>query len=172
MERILVGGISGAGKTTMARRLAARFGLPCHELDALHHGPNWQPRAEFRSEVEQIARAPRWVTEDQYHSLLGDLLPARADVYIWLDLPRRTVMFRVIRRSVSRALTGRVLWNGNRESFRDWLDPEHPIRWAWSRHAVKRRRIHDRLSDRPGLMVVRLTSARAVRTWLRTLEPA
>jgi adenylate kinase family enzyme len=156
----------------MATRLAARFDLPCHELDALYHGPNWQPRAAFRSDVEQIAHSPRWVTEDQYHSVLGDLLLARADVYLWLDLPRRTVMFRVIRRSMSRALTRRVLWNGNRESFRAWLDPEHPIRWAWSRHAVKQRRIHDRLREHPRLTVVRLTSARAARKWLRTLEPA
>jgi adenylate kinase family enzyme len=170
MERVLVGGISGAGKTTMAERLAACFGLPRHELDALHHGPNWQPRTAFRSDVEQIARSPRWVTEDQYHSVLGDLLLTRADTYIWLDLPRRTVMFRVIRRSVSRALAGRELWNGNREGFRDWLDPEHPIRWAWSQHAAKRRRTHDGLRCHPHLTVVHLTSARAARKWLRTLD--
>jgi adenylate kinase family enzyme len=155
----------------MAGRLAARFGLPCHELDALYHGPNWQPRAEFRSEVERIARSSHWVTEDQYRSVLGDLLLERADVYLWLDLPRRTVMFRVIRRSVGRAVTGRELWNGNRESFRDWLDPGHPIRWAWTQHAAKRHRTRDRLRGHPRLTVVRLTSARAVRAWLRTLEP-
>ncbi len=33
---------------------------------------------------------------------------------------------------MARALTRRELWNGNRESFRNWLDPEHPIRWAWA----------------------------------------
>ena len=93
----------------MAVCLAARFGLPRHELDALHHGPGWQPRVAFRSDVERIAWTPRWVTEDQYHSVLGDLLLTRADTYVWLDLPRRTVMFRVIRRSLGRALTGREL---------------------------------------------------------------
>src|SRR5580658_4691052 len=100
MDRVLVGGISGAGKTTMATRLAARFGMPRHELDALHHGPGWEPRAAFRSEVEEFAQTQRWVTEDQYRTVLGDLLLARADTYIWLDLPRRTVLFRVIRRSL------------------------------------------------------------------------
>ncbi|MFC4910026.1 hypothetical protein [Actinomadura gamaensis] len=171
MERVLVSGISGAGKTTMARRLAARLGLPRHELDALHHGPNWQPRPSFRAEVELIAATDRWVTEDQYHRVLGELLAERADTYVWLDLPRRTVMFRVIRRSLVRALTRRELWNGNRERFRDWADPEHPIRWAWSRHAVRRRRTREMLARHPHLTVVHLTSARAARAWLRTLEP-
>lgn len=156
----------------MAGRLAACAGLPRHELDALHHGPNWQPREAFRSDTERFAASPRWVTEDQYTSKLGDLLLARADTYVWLDLPRRTVMFRVLRRSVSRALTRRELWNGNREGFRDWLDPEHPIRWAWAQHAAKRSRTRDRLRGRPHLTVIRLTSAREARAWLRAQEHA
>lgn len=45
------------------------------------------------------------MTEDQYHRILGDLLWERADTVIWLDLPRRTVMWRVVRRSVLRAVT-------------------------------------------------------------------
>jgi adenylate kinase family enzyme len=154
----------------LAKRLAVRFGLPRHELDALHHGPNWRPREEFEADVKRIAESPRWVTEDQYQSKLGDLLPARADTYVWLDLPRRTVMFRVVRRSLARALTRRELWNGNRESFRAWAEADHPIRWAWSQHAPKRDRIEERLRRHPHLVVVRLTSARAVRAWVRTLQ--
>ncbi|WP_406086300.1 hypothetical protein [Kitasatospora purpeofusca] len=77
-------------------------------------------------------------------------------------------MQRVLRRSVTRALTRRELWNGNRESFRHWLDPDHPIRWAWARHSAHRRRTLDRLAAHPGLTVVHLTSARAARAWLRT----
>jgi adenylate kinase family enzyme len=60
------------------------------------------------------------VTEDQYSRFLGDLLWARADTVIWLDLPRRTVMWRVLRRSAVRAITRRELWNGNRD-VRHWL---------------------------------------------------
>ncbi|MFJ4795010.1 P-loop NTPase family protein [Kitasatospora purpeofusca] len=168
MERVLVAGVSGAGKTTMAARLAVLLDLPRHELDALHHGPGWTPRPEFRSDVEAFAATGRWVVEDQYTGKLGDLLPDRADTYVWLYLPRRTVMQRVLRRSVVRAVTRRELWNGNRESFRGWLDPEHPIRWAWARHSAHRRRTLDRLAAHPGLTVVHLTSARAARTWLRT----
>ncbi|QKG21896.1 adenylate kinase [Actinomadura verrucosospora] len=170
MERVLVGGITESGKTTMATRIGARRALPRHELDALHHGPNWQPRQEFRADVERIAEGPRWVTEDQYRTLLGDLLTSRADTYVWLDLPHRTVMFRVLRRSLYRTLTARRLWNGNRETFRNWFDATHPARWAWTQHAARRQRIQGTLRDNPHLAVVHLTSARAARAWARSLE--
>ena len=104
-------------------------------------------------------------------STADGLLLARADTYVWLDLPRLTIMLRVIRRSVNRAVTRRELWNGNRENFRNWLDPEHPIRWAWSQHAARRSRIEGLLRDHPQLTVIRLLSARAAREWSQRLEP-
>lgn len=74
MDRVLISGVSGAGKTTAAKALQARLGLPRFELDAFHHGPGWVKRPEFEDEVAAFAAQPRWVTEDQYHHLLGDLL--------------------------------------------------------------------------------------------------
>lgn len=41
---MLVAGMTGAGKSTFARRLAAVVELPYIELDALYHGPQWVPR--------------------------------------------------------------------------------------------------------------------------------
>jgi hypothetical protein len=127
-------------------------------------------RQDFESDVDAFSAGPRWVTEDQYHTALGDLLWQRADTVIWLDLPRRTVMQRVVRRSVSRAITRRELWNGNRENIRDWLDPEHPIRWAWSQSERRRRQIADRIARHPELTVVDLHSSRDARRWLHELR--
>ncbi|WP_218026664.1 AAA family ATPase [Nocardia inohanensis] len=169
MRRILVSGISGAGKTTLATKLAERLHLPRYELDALHHGPGWIKRPEFEAEVERFARTDSWVTEDQYYRTLGGLLWSRADTLIWLDLPRSTVMPRVIRRSALRTLTRRELWNGNRESARNWLQPDHPMRWAWSQHATRRAHTEARIPDFPHLTVIRLRTAAEADAWLRQL---
>ncbi len=166
MKRVIITGSPGAGKSTMAAALSARLGLPRAELDALHHGPGWVKRPEFEADVDRFTAGPAWVCEEQYYGVLGDLLWERADTLVWLDLPRRTVMRRVASRSLLRVLTRRELWNGNRETWRDLVDPEHPMRWAWANHAKKRSSTIERLARHPHLTVVRLVSTRQARDWL------
>jgi adenylate kinase family enzyme len=135
MQRVSVVGASGSGKSTLARRLAAQLGAPYVELDAIHHQAGWRslPREEFRARVGEIVGADRWVVDGNYRAVL-DLVWARADTVVWLDLPRTRSVARVVRRTLRRAVTREVLWNGNREPVRGLvrLDPEHNIiRWAW-----------------------------------------
>ncbi|MDX3380718.1 MFS transporter [Streptomyces niveiscabiei] len=170
LRRVVVGGISGAGKTTLAGALAGALDLRHIEMDALYHGPGWTRRAEFADDVERATRTPAWICDAQYHWVVGDLLGERADTFVWLDLPRRTVMRRVLRRSLVRAATGRELWHGNRETWRSMLrDPHHPLRWAWSQHATRRAETAAYLALHPGLSVVHLTSAGQARRWLRSI---
>ncbi len=167
MQRVLVAGSSGAGKSTLAVALARRRQLPYTELDALYHGPGWVPRPAFLDDVRAVVAGDRWVTEWQYREA-RPLLLARADTLIWLDYPRRIVMHRVLRRSLRRALLREPTFNGNTEGFRDWLDPGHPIRWAWSTQPQVRTKVLAALEQRPGLTLVRLASPAQARRWLST----
>jgi adenylate kinase family enzyme len=169
VQRVLVAGSSGAGKSTLAVALARRRQLPYTELDALFHGPGWVPRPEFLDDVRTLAGGDRWVTEWQYHDA-RPLLLARADTLIWLDYPRRTVMHRVLRRSFRRALLREPIFNGNTEGLRDWLEPEHPVRWAWSTHSQVRVKVLAALDQRPDLTLVRLASPAQARRWLAELR--
>jgi hypothetical protein len=166
-RRVLVAGTSGAGKTTLARAVAGILGCPHAELDALHHGPNWQPRPEFAADVDRFTAGPTWATEYQY-AAVRDLLLDRADLLIWLDLPRGLVMRRVIARTVTRRLRREVLWNGNQEPpLRTFLtDPDHIVRWAWGMYRPDRVRFAAIAGARPGLPVVRLTGPAEVAAWL------
>ncbi|MFF7994644.1 adenylate kinase [Kitasatospora xanthocidica] len=173
MRRIVIAGISGAGKTTLAAALAGRLGVPHIEMDALYHGPGWTRRPEFEDDVRGLTEGPGWICDAQYHWIVGDVLGTRADTFVWLDLPRRTVMGRVIRRSLARVITGRVLWNGNTETWRSLLrDPGHPVRWAWSQHGTRRSETAAFLSAHPEVPVVRLRTAAQARRWLRSVPPA
>jgi adenylate kinase family enzyme len=154
-RRILVAGTSGAGKTTLARRVAALLDLPHIEIDALFHGPRWTPRDTFQSEVHRFSAGSCWVTEWQY-SQVRAILAQRADLLVWLDLPRALVMRQVIRRTVRRRLNRQVLWNGNCEPplWTLLTDREHIIRWAWATHHKTAARVAALLEDHPDLVVV------------------
>ena len=166
-ERVLVAGTSGAGKTTLARAVAEVLGCSYVELDSLHHGPGWTRRAEFENDVHRVVAGASWVSEWQYGAM-RDVLLARADLLVWLDLPRRLVMARILRRTLLRRLRREVLWNGNIEPpFRTFLtDRDHIVRWAWRTHARTADRVTAAGVARPGLVVVRLTTPAQVGAWV------
>lgn len=166
-RRVLVAGTSGSGKTTLAGRIGARLDLPRVEIDSLFHGPGWTPRETFVTEVEAFSSTPSWVTEWQYDPV-RERLAQRADLLVWLDLGRATVMHRVVLRTVTRRIRRQELWNGNREQplWTVLTDPEHIVRWAWRTHHLSRERIATVQQQRPSLDIVRLPNPRAVERWV------
>jgi len=113
-RRVLIAGVTGAGKTTLARRVSEVLGVPHTELDSLYHGAGWVPRPSFAEDVQALVEQPAWVTEWQYTEVRG-LLASRADTLVWLDLPPRVPLWRVLRRTLTRRIRLTVLWNGNVE---------------------------------------------------------
>ncbi|MBW4043019.1 MAG: AAA family ATPase [Acidobacteria bacterium] len=169
-SRVLVAGTSGAGKTTLAAAIGTSLNLVHVEIDALFHGPGWTPRPQFAAEVDAFSRQDRWVTEWQYGAV-RQLLAERADLMVWLDLPRRQVMQQVITRTVQRRLHHQEMWNGNREPAL-WTvlrDRDHIVRWAWRTHPETRPRVLAVDETLPTLPIVRLRSHAQANRWLRSL---
>ncbi len=99
MQRILVIGSPGAGKSTLAHALAGQTGLPLHHLDRMHWLPGWveRDRDEGRAELAEVLAGERWIIDGNYGSLLPMRLE-RADTVIWLDYPTRLCLWRVLKR--------------------------------------------------------------------------
>ncbi len=95
-----------------------------------------------------MAAEDAWVSCGNY-SKVRPILLARATHAVWLDYPKWVVMSRVLRRSFHRSWTGQELWpgTGNTETFAKWLDPEHPVRWAWDTYERRRARIDAEMVD-------------------------
>jgi adenylate kinase family enzyme len=172
--RILVAGSSGAGKTTMARRLAALLDLPYVEVDGLFHGPGWTERPEFVEDMTSFLAQPVWVIDADY-AQAREAVWARIDTLVWLDYPRWLTEARVLRRSIARGLLRRTLWNGNTEDIRRMLtDPDHPVRSSWRNHSAKRERYRAMTTapEHAHVHVVHLERPRDARRWLRGLPAA
>jgi adenylate kinase family enzyme len=171
-ERVLIAGVTGAGKTTLADRLARLWGLRQVEIDGLFHGPGWTPRVEFLDDVRSFAAERRWVTEWQYTSKGTDeILAPRAQVAIWLDYPYRAVRARLLRRSISRSILRTPMWNDNVEKPIWRLlsgGPEENL-LAWQKATLHKwtERMPDYEAAFPELTIVRLRDPRETERWLR-----
>src|ERR687887_458709 len=167
--KIVVIGTSGSGKTTVARELARRLGVPHVELDALYHGPGWTetPVEQFRRRVAAATAADGWVVDGNYTSKLGDFVLERADTVVWLDVPLRVALSRVTRRTIRRIRAREELWSGNRESWRGgFFGWESMFVWTIRSHLRHRPLRPARLARHSNLRVVRLRSAREVESYL------
>lgn len=165
--RVLIKGMSGSGKSTLAARLAACLGVPHVELDALHHGPNWQAAspAAFRAAVgAALDDARGWVVDGNYDSKLGLLVLERAELVVWLDLSLGLTLFRLFWRTSRRWLKREELWNGNRESLRTaFWGRDALFAWAVRSHFRQQREWPKRFAGRP---LVRLRTPQEVEAWL------
>jgi adenylate kinase family enzyme len=144
VRRISVVGNSGSGKSTLSRALARRLGVLYLELDAVHHLPGWTPISPdaFAARVREAAAGDSWVIDGNYGAV-RPIVWSRADTVVWMDPPRRTVMRRVLWRTVRRGVTRQTLWNGNRESLRNLFSRDPGVNialWAWRNHAKYRDR--------------------------------
>lgn len=88
MQRVLVIGCSGSGKSFFARKLAAITCLPLYYLDLLWHRPDRTTvtRTEFDFALERILKKKRWILDGNFQRTLPKRL-ARCDTVFLFDLP-------------------------------------------------------------------------------------
>lgn len=88
MKRIMIIGCPGSGKSTFARALAEKTGLPLHYLDMMYWNPDrtTKPKEEFRAALRETVALPEWIIDGNYGSTLEIRMEA-CDTVIFLDYP-------------------------------------------------------------------------------------
>jgi adenylate kinase family enzyme len=139
MRRAVILGCSGAGKSTFARALGAKLGVPVVHLDALFRCPGWvEPEpAAFRAAVAAAVAGDAWVTDGNFANRTFDLRLPRADAVIFLHQPRWLCVFRILWRWLTAFGRRRPdLAEGCEENF-DW----DFFLWVWQFEASHQPRI-------------------------------
>jgi energy-coupling factor transporter ATP-binding protein EcfA2 len=162
MNRVVIVGTTGSGKTTLGRALAAALAVPRAEQDAFYHEAHWQPAApeHFLARADAFTAQPAWVIDGNY-ALTRDLLWRRADTLVWLDYPAPLVFRRLLVRTVRRSFTREELWNGNRDRLLPNLfTADGLIPWFFRTHWRRRRETPPLIAAHPHLRVFHLRHPR------------
>ncbi|WP_255658627.1 adenylate kinase [Actinoplanes sp. L3-i22] len=162
--------MTGSGKTTLARRIGQRTGLPWHAVDDLTWEPGWVevPTAVQRQRIAAICAGDAWVLDSAYLSWI-DVPTARADLIVCLDYPRLLCLFRLLRRSLTSAVRRTEICNGNTESLRALFTRDSIVVQQFRSFPRKRARMRAWRHDPAMPPVVLLRSPRATRAWLTSM---
>lgn len=175
-KRVVVVGVTSSGKSTLAEKIAGRFGMNFIELDALHWEPNWQevPLEVFRARVGEAIQAERWIVAGNYRAV-RDITWPKAEAIIWLDYPFWIVFWQLTRRSFKRWRTKELLWGTNYEPlwihFKFW-SKESLYNWLVQTY-WRRKKEYAVLLSQPKhqhLQLIRLKHPKETEAWLANLQ--
>lgn len=167
MKKVLVIGSCGAGKSTFAKRLQKATGLKLIHLDRHYHKPDWgKPTAdEWRGIVENLVKDESWIMDGNYGGTM-ELRMRHADTVFWLDLPRTTCTWRILKRTVTQYNKNRPdMAEGCNERF-DW----EFTKYVWNFSRDKNPLLGARLKKFDALESFRLKSNEEIEVFFRSLS--
>jgi len=168
VQRVLVLGPGGAGKSVLSRELAGVTGLPLVHLDREFWGPNWVRPADdaWRARIDSLLAGDAWIVDGTHADTL-DYRLKRADGVVLLDYSRWLAV---------RGVTKRLLTRGGRRradlapGCRNRLDRVYAS-WVWRYHSETRPEVFaalDRHADH--IETITLKNRRHAQRWLNSLR--
>jgi adenylate kinase family enzyme len=166
MERIMIIGCGGAGKSTLARSLGEKTGLPVIHLDKLFWKPGWVSlsREEFDLLHQGAIEQEKWIIDGNFDRTMAQRMD-RCDAVIYLDFSRWACVKGVLKRIITTYGTVRPdMGEGCPERF----SLEFLV-WVWNFNKNKRENIYNLLNQHPDKEVHILKNRRSARKFLANL---
>jgi adenylate kinase family enzyme len=160
MDRIVILGRAGVGKTTLARRLGGLTGSPVIVLDDIWQ-PHWNEAnvPEFKVLMEKLHAGDNWISDGNFAIATFDIRLPRATLILWLDRPKLVCSWRVL---------ARVFRRGEPHRLKGLLKV---LKFIWKFDRVNRPRIEaTRMGHGPEVPVLRLSSDREIKAFVASFD--
>lgn len=101
MDRIMIFGFSGGGKSTLARKIGEILDIEPTHFDAIHWLPGWvESTREYKREmIKPVLERERWIIEGNYHRIYWNERLELADTVIFIDVNRFICLWQAWKRS-------------------------------------------------------------------------
>ena len=167
MERIIIIGCGGAGKSTLARKLGEVLNLPVVHLDKLFWKPNWVEKSneEFDALLAQELAKDRWIMDGNFNRTMPERMK-RCDTIIYLDFSRFACLMGVLKRVIT--TYGKVRPDMG-EGCPERIDLEF-LKWVWNFNKNKRESYYKLLNEAENVETIVLKNRRAVNLFLKSLK--
>ena len=167
MQRVMIIGCGGAGKSTLARQGGEKTGLPVMHLDQLWWAPgNWQhiEREKFDARLQEEMAKPQWILDGNFNRTV-EMRLKECDTVIYLDYNRFVCIFGWLKRVIQN-------WGKTRPDMgpncSEWLDPEF-AKWIWTFNGKNRKKYHELLSQQEGKEIHIFRNRRQLRKFLNQI---
>ncbi|WP_168124011.1 DNA topology modulation protein [Paenibacillus sp. HB172176] len=168
MNRILILGSGGSGKSTLSQRLSNILNLPVVHLDRYFWKANWvpTPNEEWDQIVENFTTEKEWIIDGNYSRTM-DTRIKHADLIIYLDMSKWLCLYRVLKRRVMYHKKTRPDMN---EACQEKLDWEF-FKWIWNYRKRSRMKTITKLEQiKNEKQIIILKNRKEVRELINKLE--
>ena len=167
MERLIIIGCGGAGKSTLARKLGEVLDLPVVHLDKLFWKPGWveMEREEFDALLQVELQKEKWIMDGNFNRTMPERMK-RCDTIIYLDFSRFACLMGVLKRIIT--TYGKVRPDMG-EGCPERIDLEF-LKWVWNFNKNKRESYYKLLNEAENVETIVLKNRRAVKMFLKTLN--
>lgn len=167
MERVIIIGCGGAGKSTLARALGEKLDIPVVHLDRIFWQPGWveMDGEKFERLHRQEVAKEKWIIDGNFSSTIAERI-ARCDTIIYLDFSRAACLMGAAKRI---ATTYGTVRSDSGEGCPERISLEF-LRWVWNYNKEKRKRNYQFLEEAAHAECIVLKNRRAVKAFLDGLD--